>query len=256
MFCGGIHRLYGFVQELGGIDAHFETDMVSLGQKQLMCLARAMLRKGSILILDEATASIDLETDELVQQIIRTHFSSHTVIAIAHRLQTILDFDRVAVISDGQLAEFDSPTNLLTREPPTMFRALYEVSPGTRAATKKQEGAVDADVPVHGSEEAFGSFPPIAEVDEGNGDETPLIRKPNTISSATKRLSRMPTRRIHRKVSVRRYASVRRNTSTRDRSSTVVMPDEFMEWSRYQRALSIRRRRNEPDFIESPVTPK
>jgi ATP-binding cassette, subfamily C (CFTR/MRP), member 1 len=74
-----------------------------------------MVRKGSILILDEATASVHVNTDELMQKnIIRAHFAKHTVIAIAHRLNTILDFDRVAAISRGELIEYDSPESLLS----------------------------------------------------------------------------------------------------------------------------------------------
>ncbi|XP_070783133.1 ATP-binding cassette sub-family C member 3 [Enoplosus armatus] len=88
---------------------------LSVGQRQLVCLARALLRKTRILVLDEATAAIDLETDDLIQSTIRTQFEDCTVFTIAHRLNTILDYTRVLVLDKGQIAEFDTPTNLLSQ---------------------------------------------------------------------------------------------------------------------------------------------
>ena len=89
---------------------------LSVGQRQLVCLARALLRKTKILILDEATAAVDLETDELIQATIRKEFASSTVITIAHRLNTILDYTKILVLSQGQVAELDSPQNLLANK--------------------------------------------------------------------------------------------------------------------------------------------
>lgn len=86
---------------------------LSVGQRQLICLSRALLRKTKVLVLDEATAAVDLETDDLIQRTIRTEFKDCTVLTIAHRLNTIMDSDRIIVLDKGHVVEFDSPSNLL-----------------------------------------------------------------------------------------------------------------------------------------------
>ncbi|XP_038108731.1 multidrug resistance-associated protein 1 [Culex quinquefasciatus] len=86
---------------------------LSVGQRQLICLARALLGKTQILILDEATAAVDLETDDLIQRTIRTEFSHCTVLTIAHRLNTIMDSDKVIVLNKGRIEEFAAPSELL-----------------------------------------------------------------------------------------------------------------------------------------------
>ncbi|XP_031313703.1 multidrug resistance-associated protein 1 isoform X1 [Camelus dromedarius] len=89
---------------------------LSVGQRQLICLARALLRKTKILILDEATASIDFETDNLVQATIRKEFSDCTILTIAHRLHSVMDSDRVLVLDSGRITEFETPQNLIQQK--------------------------------------------------------------------------------------------------------------------------------------------
>uniref|UniRef100_A0A8C8R4R5 Canalicular multispecific organic anion transporter 1 n=1 Tax=Pelusios castaneus TaxID=367368 RepID=A0A8C8R4R5_9SAUR len=89
---------------------------LSVGQRQLLCLARALLHKSKILILDEATAAVDLETDNLIQTTIRSEFANCTVLTIAHRLHTIMDSNRVMVLQEGRIVEFDSPERLLQQQ--------------------------------------------------------------------------------------------------------------------------------------------
>ncbi|KAJ8251179.1 hypothetical protein GJAV_G00218160 [Gymnothorax javanicus] len=88
---------------------------LSLGQRQLVCLARALLRKTKVLVLDEATAAVDLETDNLIQSTIRSQFEDCTVLTIAHRLNTIMDYTRVIVMERGHIVESDSPSQLIAQ---------------------------------------------------------------------------------------------------------------------------------------------
>ncbi|XP_027098619.1 ABC transporter C family member 4-like isoform X1 [Coffea arabica] len=96
----------------------------SVGQRQLLCLGRVMLKRSKLLFMDEATASVDSQTDGVIQKIIREDFSSRTIISIAHRIPTVMDCDRVLVIDAGKAKEFDKPSSLL--EKPSLFGALVE----------------------------------------------------------------------------------------------------------------------------------
>jgi len=97
----------------------------SVGERQLICIARALLRNPRILCLDEATASVDNETDAMLQELVRTLFKEKTVITIAHRLDTIMDSDRIMVLDQGNLAEFGPALELL-EQPKGIFKSLVE----------------------------------------------------------------------------------------------------------------------------------
>ncbi|KAJ2876876.1 hypothetical protein GGH93_000367 [Coemansia aciculifera] len=123
----GMERMSGIFT---GLDAEIKENgqNLSLGQRQLVALARALVRRSRLIIMDEATASVDFDTDDRIQRTIRgAEFANSTLFCIAHRLRTIIDYDRVLVLDKGKVAEFDTPWNLLQREG-GIFRSMCEKS--------------------------------------------------------------------------------------------------------------------------------
>lgn len=113
---------------IGGLDSQISDSgsNFSIGQKQLVCMARALLRNNKVLVLDEATANVDNHTDEMIQKTIRKSFSNCTVLTIAHRVNTILDYDRIIVMSDGKIVENDMPSRLFQISGGYFQQLVYE----------------------------------------------------------------------------------------------------------------------------------
>ena len=132
----------------------------SVGQRQLFCIARALLRKPKVLVLDEATASIDRETDRKVQDIIRKSFKECTLLVIAHRLNTIMDSSKILMLHDGEVAEFGPPLELM-KDPNGKFTSLVNATGAQTAQTLRKIATgelkvseVDVDVDVGVEDEA------------------------------------------------------------------------------------------------------
>lgn len=130
----------------GGIDCKMLDggSNFSMGQRQLVCLARAILRNNKILILDEATANVDPETDKLIQNTIRNKFVDCTVLTIAHRLHTVMDYDRVLVVDAGEIVEFDHPYELVQR-PDSFLRQLVNQT-GSATANALMQSAKEVAI--------------------------------------------------------------------------------------------------------------
>ncbi|KAG0033926.1 Multidrug resistance-associated protein 1 [Podila clonocystis] len=98
----------------------------SVGQRSLICLARALLRKTKILVLDEATAAVDVETDQLIQRTIREEFRERTILTIAHRIKTVMDSDKILVLDQGRVKEFEVPQLLLANQESSFYKLAQQ----------------------------------------------------------------------------------------------------------------------------------
>ncbi|EKG14306.1 Putative ABC transporter protein [Macrophomina phaseolina MS6] len=126
-------QLDGLVDLMGGLDAPLSASSLSHGEKELLCLARALVKKsagGKVLVLDEATSSVDPETGALMQRVIRTEFKDHTVLMVTHRLEGVMDMDMVVVMGGGKVTEYGTPSELLKNENGE-FRKLHSAQSTT-----------------------------------------------------------------------------------------------------------------------------
>ncbi|RHN65540.1 putative xenobiotic-transporting ATPase [Medicago truncatula] len=114
-----------------GLDAQVSEggDNFSVGQRQLLSLARALLRRSKVLVLDEATASVDVRTDALIQKTIRQEFNSCTMLIIAHRLNTVVDCNRILLLDAGKVLEYNSPKELLQNEETAFYKMVQSTGP-------------------------------------------------------------------------------------------------------------------------------
>ncbi|KAL3446335.1 P-loop containing nucleoside triphosphate hydrolase protein [Aspergillus insuetus] len=124
-------KLDDLVDRLGGLDSPLDAERLSQGQRQLLCIARAMLAGNRIILIDEASSNVDERSEQLIREVMREQFASCTVIAVAHRLGAVVDFDRVAVMSGGRLLEWDSPRALLDRD--SEFKRLWDLGASQRS---------------------------------------------------------------------------------------------------------------------------
>lgn len=113
----------------------------STGEKQLLCMARAILKRSRVLVMDEATASVDYATDELISKTIRQEFATSTILTIAHRLRTVIDYDRVMILDTGRVVEFNRPATLLADPNSNFYRLCKATGKKEFSVLKKMAGA-------------------------------------------------------------------------------------------------------------------
>ncbi|KAF9181719.1 hypothetical protein BGZ50_005356 [Haplosporangium sp. Z 11] len=160
--------LKSYVQSCeGGLDSQVTEfgENLSVGQRQLLCLARAMLTHAKVIIMDEATASVDVATDVMLQKAIRVDFANSTVLTIAHRLNTVIDYTRVLVLDHGEIKEFDTPANLLSR-PDSVFSSMVEETGPMNAALLRSLATAAAEGNTLDVKEVFAASQSKEEVEE------------------------------------------------------------------------------------------
>ena len=118
-------KLWDTLETRGGLDAEVSEKLLSQGEQQLFCLARAVITPSRLVIMDEATSSFDADTDAIMQAVMRTRSADRTVIAIAHKLHTVLDYDRIIMLDQGSIVESGPPRELLQTEG-SRFKAAFE----------------------------------------------------------------------------------------------------------------------------------
>ena len=134
-------KMKQFVEEMtDGLDSRVAEygSNLSQGQRQLLCLGRALLKNVSVLLLDEATSSVDHATDKAIQETIREAFAGSTIITIAHRVNTIMDSDKILVMDNGVVGEFDSPQALLA-DKKSLFSKIVKHSGGGEGSGEEEE---------------------------------------------------------------------------------------------------------------------
>jgi len=116
-----------FNDEINILDKKIEENGInlSLGERQLICIGRAFLKKSKIIIMDEATAYVDYQTEEKIQKILEELLNNCTVITIAHRIKSILNYDKILVLEKGKIVEYDTPKNLIGNNSSIFFREFY-----------------------------------------------------------------------------------------------------------------------------------
>ena len=149
---------------------------LSVGQRQLLCLARAILQRCNILLVDEATANLDNQTDRLIQRTIRSKFRSCTTLTVAHRLQTVMDSDRILVLDAGNVAEFDKPHLLLSKEKSILKDLVEQTGESAEELKRVAKKAFERSMPfpqvtVVGSRKSIGgvAHEDVDETDRGDG---------------------------------------------------------------------------------------